>query len=185
MARGKSSKFIKVLTSKDTELLKQLGRTGLSSRNQVEKYLGLSYERLVKLQNSKYIKLTEQMYRGKSVLIIQLDRKGKDHLKIEHNFSALSNAKIDHLDHDMKLTDCYYGLDKRIQETWKSENVIVKDIYSKDKSQKLETCIDATVEVNGELIGIEAVGSSYSQADIDEKSKIGINVVKCKEVLFI
>ena len=40
----------------------------------------------------------------------------------------------------------------------------------------LKTCIDAAIEVNGELIAIESVGTSYTGAVIELKQEIATSL---------
>ena len=63
-------------------------------------------------------------------------------------------------------------VDKEIQETWRHERELILDYYEKfpEKEKTLETCIDATIEINGEIIAIESVGHSYSGEIIEIKT---------------
>lgn len=100
----KSTK-VKVLTGRDTSILKQLSRTGLSNVQQVKRHCNLSMERLEKLEKSGYIKITSHIVRGKNTLIIQLDKVGKEWCRQELGTKSFCVAKTNHLTHDLKLTE--------------------------------------------------------------------------------
>lgn len=70
---------------------------------------------------TEHIKISERIIRGESCLVIQLDKLGKEYCRQEHGVTSFVSAQNNHLEHDIKLTEVYYKLDERIQETWKHE----------------------------------------------------------------
>ena len=170
MARG--SQKIKVITGRDTELLKQLSKTGLCNSRQASEYAGVSLERLGKLEKSGYIKLSEHVVRGESCLIARLDKGGKEYCRQEFGTRMFPSAQSNHLEHDVKLTQAYYKLPTDIKDTWKHENELIKEYKELYPHQELKTFIDATIEVNGELIALESLGDSYTKQVIEIKEQI-------------
>lgn len=185
MARGRKGTRIKVMTNRDKNLLRQLSKTGLSTSNQAQKYFGVNNERLNKLQKSGYIKTDMYTVRGKSCRIVQLDKGGKNYCRQEFGTQSFCIAQTNHLEHDIKLTETYCNLKEDIQHTWEHENQIIRDFYKAhpDKQQGyLVNCVDATIQVNGQLIAIESVGSSYTQVEINIKEEIAIEELGCSEM---
>ncbi len=178
MARGRQSTKIKVITGRDRDLIKQLSKTGVCNSRQAKDYCGVSNDRLNKLEKSGYIKTSNHIVRGENNRIIQLDKAGKEYCRQEFGVTNLCVAQTNHLEHDIKLTEVYYKLDKEIQETWRHERELILDYYEKfpEKEKTLETCIDATIEINGEIIAIESVGHSYSGEIIEIKQEIAISL---------
>ncbi|MGL6184384.1 MAG: hypothetical protein ACRC1T_03280 [Clostridium chrysemydis] len=174
MARGRKTSTVKVITGRDSSLFKQLSKTGLCNSNQAKEYCGLSNDRLNKLEKSGYIKTSEHIVRGEVNRIIQLNNAGKDYCRQEFGTNSYCVAQTNHLAHDLKLTECYYKLNDSIQDTWRHEGDLIKDYYIKfpEEEGKLSTCIDATIEIDGEIIAIESVGDSYTGSVIELKQEI-------------
>lgn len=181
MAR-KSSKYIKKITTKDTKLLKQLSRSGISTNSQVNKYVGLSQSRLNQLENSGFLKSKNVSVEGVSRKIYSLDTQGKEYCKTNLGVERFAIAQSNHYSHDIKLTEMYYTLPEEVQETWKAENQLVKEIKNNFPDVKLKTCLDATVEWDGETIGIEAIGDTYTVADVELKESIAKDYLSCSSV---
>lgn len=181
MARGRKSETIKQLTHRDTNLLKQLGRTGISNVQQAKKYCNLNQDRIKKLEKSGYIKTSDHIVRGENIRIIQIDKLGKEYNRQEEGILMSCTAQTNHLEHDLKLTETYYSLDEEIQNTWRHEGLLVQDIYSNHPEMQgnLKQCVDATIVVNSEVIAIESVGGSYRGIDIEMKQDVAINLLGC------
>lgn len=173
---ARRSQKIKVITGRDNNLLKQLSKTGLCNSVQASEYAGVSHERLGKLEKSGYIKLSEHVVRGESCLIVRLDKGGKEYCRQEFGTRIFATAQSNHLEHDVKLTEVYYKLDSTIQDTWKHENELIRDYKETYPEQELKTFIDATVEVNGEIIALESLGDSYTKQVIEIKEEIAQNI---------
>lgn len=181
MARGKSSKFIKVLTSKDTELIKQLSRTGVSTSEQIKNHIGLSDERITKLANSNFISITKEVVEGKTRNIIKLNDKGKKYAREELAVTFFPRVQSNHLYHDIKLTEMYFRLPNDVKETWRSENEIVLSLYSENIN--LDNCVDATVIIDGETVGIESIGNTYTDDIIATKHEIATTILGCSRII--
>lgn len=172
MARGRESSRVKVITGRDNNLLKQLSRTGISTGSQAQKYAGVNSNRLNKLEKSGYIKTSNHIVRGENNRIIQLDKAGVEHCRQEFGTQNLCVSQTNHLEHDIKLTEFYYKLEPEVQATWRHEGDLIRDYHEQYPDKELSTCIDATVEVNGEIIAIESLGDSYSSNTIELKEEI-------------
>lgn len=178
MARGRKAETIKVITGRDNNLLKQLSKTGLCNSKQAKEHCGLSIDRIKKLEKSGYIKTSEHIVRGENNLIIQLDKVGKKYCRQEFGTSSFGSAQKNHLEHDIKLTEVYYRLEPEVQNTWVHERDLI-DIYyelSPERQEELKTCIDAPIEVNGEIIAIESLGYSYTKETIELKQEISTSL---------
>lgn len=183
---ARTSSKIKVITGRDSSLMKQLCKTGISTSFQAKEYCGLSKERLAKLEKSGYIKTSERVIRGESNLVIQLDKVGKEHCRQEYGVTSFASAQTNHLEHDVKLTEFYYKLDESVQETWRHERELIQEYYYRNPEVapgSLKTCIDASIEVNGEIIAIESIGDSYTAAEIELKEQISIDL-GCSSIEF-
>ena len=178
MARGRKAETIKVITGRDNNLLKQLSKTGLCNSKQAKEHCGLSIDRIKKLEKSGYIKTSEHIVRGENNLIIQLDKVGKKYCRQEFGTSRPGSTQKNHLEHDIKLTEVYYRLEPEVQNTWVHERDLI-DIYyelSPERQEELKTCIDAPIEVNGEIIAIESLGYSYTKETIELKQEISTSL---------
>lgn len=188
MPKKGQSKFIKKITGREEKLFLQLAKTGIAVSEQAEKYCNIKIPRLKKLQRSKYIKLTEQTVEGKKKIVIQLDKKGKIYIRdnLLHE-GKLAQAQIDHLNHDLKLTNKYYSLSEEYRRTFVSERDLINEIYSKKPylKGKLENCIDGLIEIDGERVGIEVIGKSYTQKDINVKIIIAKTYLNCDRIEWI
>ena len=182
----RNSTKVKVLTFRDTNILKQLSKTGLSNAQQAKEYCKLGIERLGKLEKSGYIKTTSHIVRGKNTLIIQLDKGGKEWCRQELGTKSFCVAQTNHLDHDLKLTEAYYNLPEGVQETWRHEGELIQDIYEKNPPLKenggLQTCVDATVQINDVTIAIESIGLSYTSSIIGLKEEIATQLLGCSRM---
>lgn len=182
MARGAKSQKIKVLTKRDINLIKQLSRTGLSNSVQAEKYCKLSKDRLNKLEKSGYIKTSSHVVRGKNNLILQLDKQGKELCRQEFGVTNFCISQTNHLYHDLKLTEIYYNLDEQVQETWRHEGVLIKEIEERYPEYELKTCVDAVVQINNEIVAIESIGTSYTSKDMELKQEISTKLLGCSRM---
>jgi hypothetical protein len=183
-----TSGYVKKIMARDEKLLTQLAKTGIASVEQAEKYCDVKIKRLKRLERSKFIKLTTITNFAKEITIIQLEKKGKAYVQGKlMNDHALARAQIDHVNHDLKLTEAYYRLPEKYQKTFKCEHQLVKEIHKERPylTNQLETCIDAAVEVNGEVIGIEVVGKTYTEKTIQLKTKIAKTYLNCTKIKWI
>lgn len=186
MPRRKKGTYdkVKIIMSKDSNLFKALSRTGLVNNVQAKKYLNLSLERLIKLEKSDYIKTSKHGVRGQNNLIVQLQPKGKDYCRQEFGIRNYCVAQTNHLNHDLKLSEIYFNIPQKLQDTWKHEGELIKEIYEKFPEQigNLKTCIDARIENDGEFIGIESIGSTYTKKDIELKENIAKEFLCCERM---
>ena len=185
---AKQNGYIRQITDRDKKLLVQLAKTGMTSVEQSERYADIKLKRLKKLERSKYIKLTTLTNSGKEITIIQLDKKGKTYLKNDLLYNEkLAVASPEHIKHDLQLTEVYYKLSPNYQESFRCEGELVRKIYQErpELINKLPTCIDAAIQVNGETVGIEVIGKTYTQSDINLKLEIARNYLNCNNIQWI
>lgn len=184
MSMGRKNEHIKVLTSRDIRLLRQLDRTGVAAGDQVKFYCGLTANRINKLQRSGYIKTTNMTVDGVNTRIIYLDKMGKNFCYKNYGTKYVYHTQSNHIRHDLRLTEAYYNLPSCIQDTWKHESELVHKIYEEYPMMKgqLKTCVDATVMVQYKIIAIESKGASYTQEDIDIKEEIALKFLRCNQM---
>src|SRR6056297_1560089 len=149
---ARRSKYLKNMTGRDKNFLKQLARTGVTDRSQAVKFSKMNLNRLRQLENSKYITRENRCVSGRSTEIIRLADTGKYFCKEKLEIKELAKAQTNHLEHDLRLTLTYHRLSEQEQETWQHESEIIKEINSKigsiDEKYKnsdgsLKNCIDA------------------------------------------
>lgn len=185
---ARESKYVKRITHREVSLFKNLARTGLTDRSQANTFHNINNNRLKKLENSKYIKRESFCVNGKNTEIIKLDKKGKSFCRNKLEIRSFATAQTNHLTHDLKVSLAYNSLTHEVKETWEHEREILSHIYKQYNfgyRDKLPTCIDARVQVDGEYIAIEVVGYSYSKDDIDLKESIALNWANCSAIEFI
>ncbi len=184
MARGRKSTKVKAITGRDSKLLYQLSKTGITAADQAKFYCGVSQERLKKLENSGYVKTSNHVVNGYTNKVIMLDKKGKEYCTDKFDTKSFCQAQTNHLTHDLRLTEMYYHLDTEIQKTWTHERDLIEEIYEKypEMKGKLENCVDARIEVNGEYVAIESRGASYTDADIEIKEEIATTFLGCSSM---
>lgn len=175
---------VKVITGKDARLFKSLTRIGLINHAQAKTYLNLSLERLYKLEKSGYIETSKHGVRGQNNLIVKLTYKGKDYCRQEFGIRSYCIAQTNHLYHDLKLSEIFFNMTEKLQDTWKHEGELIKEIYEKFPEQigNLKNCVDARIENKGEFIAIESIGGTYSKADIELKENIAKEFLSCERM---
>lgn len=173
MARGRKSKYIKKMTFRDENLLKQLANTGMSTIEQANTFCKLNKARLVKLQNSGYIKLEKTVpIGGVMIEIIRLDSKGKLYCENKLGVEYFYKSNINQVKHDLKLTESYYHImTDNPQAIWKNETQI--SIENSDALIDGKDCVDAIVEIGAKSFAIEVIGHKYTQETIDNKVTVG------------
>lgn len=184
MTRGRKSQKVKILTDRDIDLLKQLARTGITNGQQAKEFCKLSAERIGKLEKSGYVVTSYHAVRGANNLILQLNKLGKEYCRQEFGIRIFGSAQTNHLEHDLKLTEIYYNLIPEIQDTWRCEVELIKEIYDKFPKMKgcLNICIDATIEIDGIKIAIESIGKSYRKKDLIDKENIAKTYLGCSKM---
>jgi len=191
---ARRSKYLKHMTGRDKNFLKQLARTGVTDRSQAVNFSKMNLNRLRQLENSKYITRENRCVSGRSTEIIRLADKGKYFCKEKLEIKELAHAQTNHLEHDLNVTLAYNNLSEEERETWQHERQIIRELNSKIKDidpkyknsdGRLKTCIDARATINGQIVAIEVVGSSYTQADIELKEDIALNVAGCDDIFTI
>lgn len=188
MLKNTNENGIRQITERDKKLFMQLAKTGMASDEQAEKFVNIKINRLKQLKKSRYVKLTTMLINGKVTTLVQLEDKGKKYLK--HNMlyeQHLAVANRSHIIHDLQLTNTYYNLKPEYQKTFKCEKELIRQIHINNPSLKnpLPTCIDATIQVNGEVIGIEVIGKTYKQETINQKIIIAKSHLNCKSIYWV
>lgn len=173
---GKKAKFnfVRTIKGKEEECMRGLWRTGVMTREQLEKHFEIKGQRLTNLENSKYLTVNEEK--------VQLGEKGEQLMKSQGlEFQYVSSFKT--FQHDYRLSQVYLDLDKDIRETWVTEKELhhiaeqspkwsefkarMEDMHSKDRCQATP---DAAIQDReGKWIGIDIVTNNYKDEDIEQK----------------
>lgn len=168
MARGRKATTVKVMTYRDTALLKQLSNTGLCTTEQAKTHCGLNRDRLTKLEKSGYVRLEKtNPVGGEMIEVVRLDNKGKNFCEnnLGQQYSYKSN--LNQVTHDLKLTEAYYQVMKDHPEAvWKNETQVA--IENKNLLPNGD-CVDAVIEIGEESFAVEVIGHKYTQQTIDNK----------------
>ncbi|WP_130808271.1 hypothetical protein [Senegalia massiliensis] len=176
MARGRKSKYIKKITSREEILFKQLSNAGMCTVEQAKTYCNLNRDRLLKLERSNYIKLEKTApIGGKMTEVIRLDTKARNYCENNIGVQYFYKSNLNQVTHDLKLAESYYQImNDNPNAIWKNETQIAREypealIDGKD-------CVDAIVEVNGDSFAVEVIGHKYTQETIDNKVTVGNRV---------
>lgn len=183
---GRATTTVKTITGKDAAYLKQLGRTGVSTLGQATTLAKLSPERVQKLANSGLVRQTPTTIAGHKHTVVQLTPKGQHYLRVEHGFRSFpGGGGLGHAKHDVKLTELYYKLPEDARETWRHEGDLIQDIYREHPEMQgsLQTCVDATVVLEGQLTAVESIGDSYTGPVMAAKAEIARELLGCKEMI--
>ena len=182
MARGRKASTVKVLTHRDTALLKQLSNTGLCTIEQAKAHCDLNRDRLAKLEKSGYIKLEKtNPVGGELIEVARLDNKGKAYCENSLGSQYFYKSNLNQATHDLKLTEAYYQVMKEHPgAVWKNETQVSYE--NRDLLANGQDCVDAVVEVGGESFAVEVIGHKYTQETIDNKVANG-NRIAGKTIL--
>lgn len=202
--KGRPSIFIKQMTYRDNALLAELSRVGMASAEQAHRFCQINHARLLRLENSKYLELKNITVRGQNIEVIRLGTQGREFSRQNFGTTHFPISQLNHAEHDIKLAEMYFSLPAQVQETWKHEQLIVRDIHEHDPERrgKLKTCVDAKVTIASHMrkqliespyfrefeqvapqeenltdieIAIEAIGSSYTDALMDMKAEVAVS----------
>lgn len=187
MARGrKKGSAIKVLTSKDVDLLFGIARTGLTSFYDARSVIGLSEKRLKNLEKENYISSNDVVVKGKDTIkVFHLNEHGRKYIKVNSDIDKVYRSNERQIEHDLKLSSIYYSLDPEERSTWTNENDLINKYKEDNPGRELKTMIDATYTTsNGYKIAVEVVTRNYTGEQIQEKYNIA-DEIGCKEVLKI
>lgn len=176
MARGRKSKFIKKITSREENLFKQLSNTGMCTTEQAKAYCNLNRDRLIKLEKSGYIKLEKTTpLGGKMTEVVRLNSKGRSYCENKLGSKYFYKSNLNQVTHDLKLTESYYQIMSENPEAiWKNETQIA--IENPEALINGKDCVDAVVQVGMESFAVEVVGHKYTQQTIDNKVTVGNRV---------
>jgi len=182
MAKGRKSTKIKTMTWRDERLLQQLSNTGICTTEQAKTYCNLNRDRLLKLENSGYIKLEKTTpLGGKMLEVVRLDNKGRTYCENRLGIRYFYKSNLNQVTHDLKLTESYYQITtENPNAIWKNETQI--SIENPNILIDGKDCVDAVVEVGMNSYAIEVIGHKYTQETIKNKVTVG-NRVAGKTIL--
>lgn len=174
--RGRKSEKIKAVKSTERDALKTLWRTGVATKAQINKHFGLKGERLMKFQKSGFLNITND--------IVRLNKKGIEYCEKELGMKFRYTSAVNHLAHDLKLTQAYLGLDTITRDTWRTENEIQASVkmrkdfegfkqglIDKHPNGQYKATPDAAIldPRTNEYVGFECVTKNYKDIDVQQK----------------
>ena len=174
--KGRKSTYIKQMTYRENNLLKQLANTGLCSIEQAKNFWGISRDRLQKLQKSGYVKIEKANPVGGALIeLVRLDLKGKSYCTNKIGVRYFYKSNLNQCNHDLKLTEAYYQVSCKFKEfIWRNETEIsntYKELLINGKD-----CVDAVVQCEADIFAIEVIGHKYTQETINNKVEVGNRV---------
>lgn len=184
---GRKHQYINNITSKDSNMLKAIARTGYLSHGMLRENLGIAERRIINFCRDAYIEKatfcnpkinnTEDVYR--------LTSKGQDFVRRELNMEYIYRSSSP--GHDLSLSAKYLSLEQAEQDTWQTEGQLrdqflemLEDMRDEERYQDLVdkydahqiSAIDASyVSSSGLSIGIEVTTDSYGRAEIQAKEE--------------
>ena len=166
--RGRKSQRVKVITSKDLELIKQIARTGLCSREQAETYSGLSQDRLAKLCKSNFLKEEQSLYHRELITIYRLADTGIKYVK--NSCDSINNVyKYASTMHDIALTKYYYTIEPQYRDRWTTEEDLK---HEQEYSLYSGSCLDGLYrDEHGRTHAVEVLTKNYSVEEIKSKEE--------------
>ncbi len=167
------------------KLLTQLAKTGVADYIQVREYLHLSNSKLLELEEKRLIESFNRTVNGRSKRIFVLGDTGATFCKTELGILFGCRVNLNQLAHDLLLTDVFYRCPLPIQNSWQHEGELVYEIRQKYPNKTDVNCVDARVIVNGQYIGIEARGKTYTEAYIEQKIRTAITYLNCIDVKIV
>lgn len=185
LARGRKNDTIKRITKRQGETIKALGRTGVMTSQNAEKYFALNYNNARKMERNGYIKI-EKMYIPKVGLkeVYKLNSKGKTWVKNEQNMQALYRTNNKQISHDLKLNQFYCQLKPEQRDTWLNENEIIKNWNNlSQKAERIGT-VDAMVLVDDIRIAVEVVTNNYGEEEMQLKEEVARDL-QCDRMVVI
>lgn len=173
--KGKKAKYVSVVTNKDKEMLSGLSKVGYMSMRMLTEEIGLTMNRIKNYEMDGYIIRCEHIVRstGNGMAVWKLTDKGK-------NLSSRETAAVDFYisgsaHHDLALAEKYFEVSEEYQCRWVIENEWRDRFYSEfgvDLSQTNMSPPDGGyITSSGEMVAIEVVTSSYTDADIASKEE--------------
>lgn len=197
---ARESKYIKQLFERDHSAIQALARVGVASTDQLYKYCGLNQKRVIKLENSGYLKIEKLTIHGQLQHVVHLTPEGQKHCSNEYRIYQFPGWQTNHLVHDLKLTEAYFQFLPELRSNWTHEN----QILAANPKIKRGSCIDAIIKMTVEdylrmadsneslqvidanilempleteiSVGIESVGDSYTSTDIEVKINTAVSL---------
>ena len=186
MAREiKNMAKIKCITARDFELLQGIAKTGVTSRYDATKIIGLSEKRLKNLEKDSYIKSKSVLINGTNIVkVYSLNYKGKSYVKLNTDIYNFYRSNERQIDHDLKLSSIYYNLELEQRKAWTNESDLIANYKLNNPNKKLNTMVDATFLINDIKVAVEVITKNYTKEQLQEKYNIA-DEIGCKEVLKI
>lgn len=176
---------IKRMTARDKDLVRGIARTGLTSKSDALKQLGLSERRLKNLERDRYIESKEVVVGNKTQTIYKLDRQGKDWVKENTTIDRVYRSNERQIEHDLKLSNIYHKLPFEQKETWKNEYTLIDQYKEKFPGEEREmSMVDATVEIGGCEVAIEVTTDSYGKQEIADKQAMA-KKIGCEKIIMV
>lgn len=184
---GKKARFnfVRKLKTQEIECMKGLWRTGVMTREQLEKKFDIKGQRLINLKNSKYLKIDEDK--------VYLGDRGETEMETR-GMEFRYKSDLTTFEHDYQLSDFYLSLSEETRETWMTEKELLHHAEQssrffgfrtkiKEKYGKYQATPDGAFVSDGKLIGIDIITESYSNDDALQKEEFGMEFLHKTETI--
>jgi hypothetical protein len=164
-----------MITKEAAEVMKCCANTGLVTKQNANKLLGLSLEKLKDLVRCGFLQEKNIIVKGKSVKIFRLTSTAVKWLKAYTSIGNLYRSNPKQILHDIKLSQVYCELPEQLRSTWMSDEQIkatFSDIIVNDRTKHFSTVDALITNEKGKLIAIEVLTENYKKHEIEEKHEM-------------
>lgn len=177
MGRGRKKQYIKVLTSKDKEMLRAFRNCGRLSSDHLKTDLSMSDKRVINFQRDGYVEKTRLLNRKtkKMDAVYQLTEKGRtaveSYLNLTHCYKSNSGL------HDLGVADQYLSLTKDQRDSWETESelqelreaMVEEGLLSVAEDSRASATDGAYINEFGTKIAFEVITRNYGKVEIEAK----------------
>lgn len=177
MGRGRKKQYIKVLTSKDKEMLRAFRNCGRLSSDHLKIDLSMSDKRVINFQRDGYVEKTRLLNRKtkKMDAVYQLTEKGRtaveSYLNLTHCYKSNSGL------HDLGVADQYLSLTKDQRDSWETESelqelreaMVEEGLLSVAEDNRASATDGAYINEFGTKIAFEVITRNYGKVEIEAK----------------
>jgi len=169
--KNRNSTLIKRITKAMGETMKCCANTGVITRANAERCMGLSKNNIDKMIKNGYIKAETIVAKGTMVNVYRLDNKGVGWIRNNTDIEYMYRSNPRQIKHDLKLSQLYNQLSERVRNTWVNEHQLMKQWkqYSSTIQGEKAGTVDAIVISSGDKIAIEIITNNYGREELQEK----------------
>ena len=182
MGRGRKKQYIKVLTSKDKEMLRAFRNCGRLSSSHLKDNLSMANRRVLNFERDGYVEKVRLFNHQTKEMdaVYQLTKKGQEiiesQLNLTHCYRSVGGR------HDLAIADKYFSLTKVEQNSWWTEGEL-REIFQtrfgtlrdyETENKKVSSTDGGYVAESGRSICFEVVTKNYSKVEIQAKVNFAV-----------